>query len=326
MPIPKSNRPSPFFAQQRRGVAPTITQPQPEKPQSQEDLLRFYPLESTNKAASAARGAMPVNPLQHQNRQPGFSMAPPVMARPNQVPAAPPPPSQPSSPEMAAQQFRKANRGLPDGVRYEPLDEQTMQLLRENGHLPEAPAATQQRLMPVAQSSSPPPHISPIVPTHSPPPHMPPITPVHSLPQPVPPLISQNNQQSIEIIQGLIQDERNAYIFYSHLARESQSQGTAEALVQIAKDSQRHTEVLSESLIVHFKDNFTPEEAEINTGLELNTALELALTEEGKTLRVLTELLGTINVPEIEKRIQRIINNKIINYSQLVRFSFGADS
>ena len=46
------------------------------------------------------------------------------------------PPPAPRSPENAAAQFRQINKNLPDGVHYEPLDEETLRLLREHGHLP----------------------------------------------------------------------------------------------------------------------------------------------------------------------------------------------
>jgi len=34
------------------------------------------------------------------------------------------------NPQTAAERFQQKNKGLPDGVRYEPLDEETMKILR----------------------------------------------------------------------------------------------------------------------------------------------------------------------------------------------------
>jgi len=92
---------------------------------------------------------------------------------------------------------------------------------------------------------------------------------------PVPPP-EIDNQPIIEIIQGLIQDERNAQIFYSSLT----DTRTGTALLDIANDCKRHSRELTEALAKHFGNNFAPVETEIQKGLELKTALTLALPKK----------------------------------------------
>jgi len=315
-----NNPPSPFFNQQRRRILPT----------ADNSLL--------NQGNSRA------------NTMPGFSMATPMVPQVSHMPVPHQPPAlsiqqsthmtapsrgrsphmsassaadQPlPSPEQAVQQFRRVNQGLPDGVRYEPLDENTMRLLRENGHLPS---------LPEQQPAAPPHHGLPMLPQISPPVLSPASMPSQLQPpvaaitgESAPAMSSTLVQQNIiSVIENLIQDERNAHIFYGHLAADATSQVAASALGHIAKDCKRHAEQLSEVLIAKFGQGFTPIEAEINIGLELQSALELALEEENKALRTLAELLDAANNAEIEKITQRIINKKIMNYNQLVRFYTG---
>jgi len=326
--------------------------PQPRK--SQNMLGQHQPIVPQGQPHhGATRGSHPHMPPQGRHNasagQPGFSMAAPTMPRPNHIDPMPindhmpisnhmqtPAVSsnqQQSSPEQAVKQFRRANQGLPDGVRYEPLDETTMRLLRENGHLPPAPeppssaTSTVPSAMPSATPSAMP---SPVI--------MPPATPqlpimaeqLSPQPQATPPVTlapqgeaphSAHEQQSIiSIVEGLVQDERNAQIFYSHFALSTENRVIATALDEIANDCHRHTQQLTGMLTNQFGVGFVPIEAEINTVVDLQGALTLALMEENKTLRALAELLDTINNSDAEKIIQRIINKKIVNYNQLIRF------
>ncbi|MCL2527451.1 MAG: hypothetical protein FWE42_03450 [Defluviitaleaceae bacterium] len=310
MPLLIPNRPpNPFFNQQRRRTLPVITNQENEQPMPDDDSLRLFPLESP--IGKTGRKATPVGPLHHQPRpkppqmtghgNPGFSMAPPVMPRPGAAQATGPAPASPqqSSPEQAAQQFRRVNQTLPDGVRYEPLDDDTMRLLRDNGHLPAEPA----------------PAPAPVI---TPPPAIPPVAaPPHIVEEP--PKTHTKDDGLVKTIEGLIQDERNAHVFYSSLAASVTIVSISSALTDIARDCQHHTQQLTQLLANHYGSSFVPEEAAINTGMELQRALTLALVEENKSLRVLTEL--SVNNTESEKVIQRIINKKIVNYNQLIRLT-----
>jgi len=128
-----------------------------------------------------------------------------------------------------------------------------------------------------------------------------------------------DTQAIAKIIEGLVQDERNAQIFYGHLSKIAPAGHIATALSDIANDNISHTHKFTQLLTKQFGNNFTPAEAEINTGLELKDALALALGEENKTLRVLAGLLEDVANTESEKVIQRVINKKIVNYHQLER-------
>lgn len=317
MPLLNTSRaPNPFSTRQRKSVLPNIIKQ--DTPIRNDDLIRFYPLDSaSNKTVHTNSRAMPVNPLQHSTRQAtnprqlaptptqqGFKVQPPMIPTQHKpTPATPPLAEQPPSPEMAAQKFRQANRGLPDGVCYEPLDENTMRLLRENGHLPEEASTKQQDIMPIVPS-----------------PPMASLQTNANAAKPQLPTVSQTQHKSIEIIKNLIQDERNAHIFYNHMALESKNQEMSSMLSLIANDCKHHTQIMGELLTVHFITSFTPQEAAINTNLELDSALMLALSEENKALRVLAELHETVNNIEAEKIIQRIINKKMLNYNQLILF------
>jgi len=281
------------------------------------------------------------NPRQHTALSPTPQPQPQHsnMAMPHTAPNNPAnmTPPQPPSPEQAAQHFRRTNKGLPDGVRFEPLDEETMRLLRDNGHLPPAPPATgqqpqanlattpQPQLNPTAaqQSQTNPtplqdnpvatqqPQTAPVAtsqPTHHP-----------STPATPQPSTDPKTQNLTGIIQELIQDERNAHVFYSHLSKTAPHKPMADALSNIATDNTNHTHKLTQILTTQFNQTFEPTQAEINTGLELKDALTLALEEENRSQRILAELLETITNPESEKKIQHILNKKIVNYNQLER-------
>ncbi|MCL2405367.1 MAG: hypothetical protein FWC92_07460 [Defluviitaleaceae bacterium] len=328
--------PSPFFSQRRKGNLPGQNG-RNNRPGG--DTLHLYPLDvapaqtgrraQPNRRQPERQMRAPTSPLAHGNAsplaRPEYTMAPPVMHN-NIAPKVPqnalgqtPPHSSssstssdtPPSPQQAANQFRRTNKGLPDGVRYEPLDEDTMRLLREHGHLPPVPE-TQDAQPPMQQ---------PLAPVSA---HIPPPSPLGvPLPQQtaasIPQLTAPEMEPIIKIIKELIQDERNAHIFYSHLAKSAMGQPIEPALTNIASDSVKHTQKFTHILTSQFNSSFEPAEAEINTGLEIKDALTLALQEENASLRTLAELHESVANTESERVIQRIINKKIANYNQLER-------
>jgi len=221
--------------------------------------------------------------------------------------------------QQAVTQFRRANQGLPDGVRYEPLDDTTMRLLREHGHLPAAeptPVDTPVSQVPTPQLPSMPQDIqtqqAPVMPQSDP--------TAQSISQEIPQsAATKGHQEAISTIEGLIQDERNAQVFYSHLAKSVDIKIIETALTDIANDSSMHTRQLTKILANQYKTGFVPMEAEINTSLATHDALALALSEENRNLRILVNLLEGTENPESEKTLQLVINKKIVNYNQLVR-------
>ena len=323
MPLLIPNKPpNPFFTQPRKRVLPALN----ESSQAVFDdpnTLKLYPLEAESAAIATGRRVMAVNPLTHsrpwreggtaparQDTQPqrntlgqalpkGGTMnrntPHPAMTKPSASGHGTSPADVPV--EKAVAQFRRANQGLPDGVRYEPLDDTTMRILRENGHLPAEPAPQ-----------------APIIGT--------PASPIQHIPTPMPvqePPPNETRPPIEKTIEGLIQDERNAQVFYNHLAKEVSIQTTKSVLSEVAVDSASHCKQFTKMLERQFKSSFTPIEAEINTGLELQGAIALALTEENRSLRILAELLEDVRDAESEKTIQRVINKKMINYNQLLR-------
>jgi len=349
---------NPFFAQQRRRTLPVLTNEDEVKTDDTSDELRLFPLESDAEPLQNRRKAVPAQPLRHQQKNqqprtpqqaglghasvvPEFSMAPPMMTHStrqphmrepimplgtrqphmqepimphsartplmqepimphNMRPGHMPPPAASAQPsqDQAVNQFRRANQGLPDGVRYEPLDETTMKLLRDNGHLPAQPTPTQ----PTQQMTPPLPSLP---------------TPTQTAPTPT----SSDKEKIIKILEGIIQDERNAHVFYSHFADVAKTEQHGPALADIAKDCMSNTAQFSAVLSTNFGSNFTPTDAEINTALELKNAISLALLEESKSLRMLSDLLEIINQPEAERVIQRIVNKKMVNLNLLTRFA-----
>ncbi|MCL2187987.1 MAG: hypothetical protein FWB87_04405 [Defluviitaleaceae bacterium] len=118
------------------------TPPQPIEKKEPSPAMRLFPLE-TEPPRPTAR-ARTVSPLPQRpiitntlgQSVPQQHMLPNAMPRP---PVTQPAMPTPTAPETAVAQFQRVNKSLPDGVRYEPLDEETLRLLRENGHLPSPP-------------------------------------------------------------------------------------------------------------------------------------------------------------------------------------------
>jgi hypothetical protein len=315
--------------------------------ESPPDGLRLFPLMAENKNSGELKSVNPLKPVQKAvppqggNKMNRFQTTPQAM-RPHtqQQP-------QQHTPERAAEQFRRVNKSLPDGVRYEPLDEETVRLLRDNGHLPEQPQSQpvqQMQSQPVQQTQSqpvqqtPPPQpmqivdtrtpmipqpqvpsfasasttastieASPIFPSLSPPPSLPP-------PPPLPPLAPE----IAGILEELAQDERNAQVFYGHFSRNAPKPEVKEALAGISKECGVRLRLYAGLLVQHFNRQFFPEETEINIGITFVDAISLALLEENKSLVVLAELLDKVNNTVAEKDIQRILSKKIINNQLLL--------
>jgi hypothetical protein len=266
------------------------------------DGLRHYPLYP---------GAVPVEPLTAQNsrqihmRMPPIPPAVPIQNVPphkippmqnllntaQKMPQNPgfPAPMNPAPPEKAAEQFHNMNKNLPDGVRYEPLDEDTMRILRQKiGKTQNPPQARN-------EPPSPAPPAMPAPPVH---------TPMIPPPQIFP-------AEAAEILKKLAQDERNANIFYSRFAKK-------ESFAVLAKDSKARYEQITALLMQHFEIYFTPLETEINTEMKLSEAVALAISEENKGLLVLGNLLELLADTAAEKPLLRILNKKIIGHQLLL--------
>ena len=255
----------------------------------------------------AARQAAPANNTQH-HPPPAMPPTAPPSHLPHQAPAAHSQSNMPNlqaaaaSPEMAAEQFRRINKSLPDGVMYEPLDEETMRLLKNNANIPK-PAPVQQ-----SPSSNIP---------HSPPPH--PLPKGGSAPSPAPATVEPEKISGI--LQSLAQDEYNAKIFYSGVSTSAPSEEIKKALANLAKDCETRLQQYIHMLGSHFKHNFTPQEKEINTNLPFRSAMSLAVSEENKALATLGNLLDQVEETSLERQVQRIISKKILGHQLLLSYT-----
>lgn len=217
-------------------------------------------------------------------------MPPPMIPQMPPLPPSPPPNSLPIPPERAAEQFRNMNQNLPDGVRFEPLDDETMKILRQKN------AETMAAKIPApAPQTNPPPMIPP------------------------PAAFSPPVPEAAKILEGLAQDERNASFFYANFPAPAGK--IKESFAVLARDSEMRLSQYTALLSRHFNRDFSPVKAEINTQIGTTEAIALALSEESKGLVKLGNLLESVADTEAEKPIARIISKKLIGHQLLVSCS-----
>jgi hypothetical protein len=188
-------------------------------------------------------------------------------------------PSFTSGPYNPVEQFQRLNQDLPDGVRFEPLDERTRQIMRDAGQLP--PPVPQPAGYPSAGHSA---AVSPPV---------------------------------VQVLEDLIQDESNAYIFYSHLSGLAQRDDFTSIIGNMAENCQQYAHLYQGLLNRLYAQSFEPEEAAVNTQVNFDTGLALAVQEENKSLRALADLQELLNDTESVRTVQNIINKKIIGHNML---------
>ena len=250
------------------------------------DFFRFYPLEIDKPKP----GAKPVAPLPHQarvpHRQPQARTMHQQHARQKQV--VQPQVTQPHTQQQvqtAAEQFKRINSTLPDGVMYEPLDEETLRILKAGAQQP------------------------PVLPAPSVPPAQPPA------PQLLPLPVAQGaaSTKIIETLQQLAQDEYNATSFYASLSLQELSKGS----------EARHQQYL-QILQGHLSNNFTPVQKELQLNIGIEQALSLAMQEENKALVIISLLLEEVEGTPLERALERILAKKLIGHQLLVSACIGA--
>jgi len=284
-PLP-SNRPTnPLPPQQRQNPLQQFTNPRQQPPHPP---MQHMP-----------SGQMPHHTPQHPFQQPHIPSA--IFPNQTQQQHPTPPPqnrqqaqvqaqaSAPPTPQNAAEQFRRMNKNLPDGVKYEPLDDETMRILK------------------MAQLSA---QGAPNTPQSAP--QIKEVPPSPSIPV-IPPEIAKS-------IETLTQDEYNAQVFYTGISQNVSNEATKKSLTELAKDCEARHKKYTQMLKMHFDIEFTPAEKEINTSLPFSNAISLALSEESKTLSTLCSLLGQVEGTPMERQIERTIIKKILG--QQVLFSF----
>jgi len=203
-----------------------------------------------------------------------------------------PPQPVPPTPENAAEQFRRINKNLPDGVMYEPLDEETMRILKA--------------VKPPTSAVSSTPQVSPSQKESQP------------IPSPAAPTIPSEIAKTIE---QLTQNERNAQIFYAGISHDAPNDTIKNSLTELAKDCEVRFKKYSEILKIHFNINFIPVTKEINTNLSFSNAISLAISEENKALATLGNLLDQVEGTSLERQVERIINKKIVGHQLLLSYT-----
>ena len=266
---------------QQRHHQPPIMPPQ--QPQWQQQMIPPQHLQRPQQ--------QPIIPPQHfqQPQQP-------PMPAPQPLQMTPPP--GPPSPEKAAQHFRNINKGLPDGVMYEPLDDDIMQLLKDNGHIPKntpmpqnAPAMQQLQQQSQPQTSNQ-------------------TTP----PQPLPTIPSE----IAKTIENLTQNEHNAQIFYTGISNTAPTEEIKKSLAMLAEGSQTRVSQYVQFLHANFNSQFSPQNKEININLPFRDAISLAISEENKALSTLCSLLDQAEGTSLERQIERIISKKVVAHQILL--------
>ncbi|MDR1664636.1 MAG: ferritin-like domain-containing protein [Clostridiales bacterium] len=317
MPSPPANYypPNPYDSE------PHGEQPQP----ARKNDLRHYPLlkglqdVNVQQASMAAAQRVSLNASQNVFNNPELAQQNLQSVVPEDEPPEPaftgdpaPPFVPPVRPNISpAEQLQRINQSLPDGVRYEPMDENTLRILRATGRLPvtQPPVMPQppsrnnivrQFMGPQAQAFPPPPVVA------SPPAQAPPYV---RTPDSIDP--------RVQILESLIQDESNGYVFYSHLAGLSNRADFRAALGGVAEDCQSRIQIYNELLERMFSHRFEPSEVAVNTRVNFKDGLTLAIQEENKSLRTLSDLLEKLQDNLAERAVQNIINKKIIGHNLL---------
>jgi len=163
-------------------------------------------------------------------------------------------------PITPAEHFQQVNRNLPDGVRFEPLDEETKAALRSLGMDKPAPEPAPE---PVTVSSP------------------------ESAPAPA--LVSEND---IPLLERLIQDEKNASVYYQYLSEIAPSDDLAIALKDIANNCEVRYQQYKQILQTRHGRAFEAVDKPVNTTIAFNPGIEMALLEEHKILEAMSELIG----------------------------------
>ena len=251
------------------------------------DGVRFEPLDNETKVILQNMGK---ENSTHNNSHNENHNEPPAIAKP---PVPNIPKNTPVKPNIPS------NRGLPDGVRYEPIDEATMDILKNMG-----------KSAPTNKTPS------PSVPRTIDAPNL-----INS--SPTRPAASEAKEstalppsKSIELLEQLIQDESNASIYYQYLAGIAPNE-IKEDLQNISKEcnkwSSHHQQVL-QKLHGRFYD---PKDARINTEIGFSPGIEVAIIEERKILETMTELMDLLENNADSHSLQKLINRRMIRLNWL---------
>jgi len=204
-----------------------------------------------------------------------------TVAEPPLQSLTPPPQIQARTPQTDASQIQQANRGLPDGVRYEPIDEETKAALQKiqamqnqsNGE----PSPKQEEITHQQQAEA-----APL------------------------PLPSQNT----DLLKRLIQDEQNAFQYYQYLSEIAPNEDMQKKLQEISQScNSRHNIYMQ----MH-QDDFSAKEIKINDSIQFAQGMAIALREETKILDNMAKL---IEQSESNPNLQNMLNKRLIQQTWL---------
>ena len=273
--------------------------------------------------------------LLSQPSGPGRQYTPPSSAEPAEI-----------DPRQAAERIMQINQGLPDGVRFEPMDDEVMTAMnsiRKENPLPK----TDSRPVSAAPPSAPgkpkklpdgvryeplddetmallkkmgkdvpkPPVPAPAAPVSSIAPNLqpPPASSTEpslqsSLPSPL---------ESAKLLENLIQDERNSSIFYQYLSGIAPRGNFQNALQGIAKDCDRYCIQYQKILEKLYNRKYEPKNTTVNTKTDFNRGVEMAVLEEKNILESMTNLIDHLENETVSYTLQNLLNRRMIRLNWL---------
>lgn len=272
------------------------------------DGVRYEPLDDDIKTAMLAlNSGSPPKPPQVVNQANQINQA-------NHMPPHPEPAQHASQHAVAnpTEQLRKVNKGLPDGIRYEPYekyDEETKAALQalNNGtlgkphttnHTPPEPPPVNHAL-PNSKNSTKNPSTDH---TH---------TPSKSSSIPI------ASPETEKLLERLIQDERNASVYYQYLAEIAPKGVFQTTLVEFIEDCGTRLSQYQNILQNLHGRTWEPKNPPINTNVGFDRGVEIAVIEENKILRAMAELLERIEDDPSTRSMQKLLNKRIIQLNWL---------
>ena len=303
-----------------------IPQPMPPRPHN------AMPQPMPPRPHNAMPQSMPHGPhnIMPQNPMPQHTPTMQPIGQPDPASSMPAPPS----PQNAAERFQTINRGLPDGVRFEPLDDETKAALKKlglSGPAPKPadspPAQPQPKTQPQPLPAQPQPKTQPQSPPARPQPNIQPQSPPdqqQSKTQPQPPsesfaALPEHPPESIALLERLIQNERNAAVYYQYLSEIAPVNEFKDALQEITRDCENRRGQFSEILKNLNGQEFEPKNTPINTAVEFNQGVDIAFMEERKVLEAMAELIDKFGSSEEKNAyiMQNMLNKRMIRLNWL---------
>ena len=195
----------------------------------------------------------------------------------NTAQTPPPVPTQPQTPEVAATHIQQVNRGLPDGVRYEPIDEETKAALEKIQGMQNTPPAMPEENLPALQEVAAP---------------------------------QSRPNTNADLLKRLVQDEQNAYQYYQYLSEIAPSEDLQKKLQEISQSCNNRRNTYRQML----QNDFDVKEIQVNNSIQFAQGMEIAVREETKILDNMAKL---IEQSESDSNLQNMLNKRLIQQNWL---------